>query len=257
MGRTCLGSAVVVTAALALAACGGAGHHEAARPPGPPLAHVCGPAPHGLQAQTSWLRTSDRVRLFAVTAGSGSTGVVLAHESPGGLCGWLPAMPTFTAHGIRVLAFDFRGFQPSAIPPNRIAEDFAPDLQAAIDALRTDGADKVFVVGASFGGAAMLKESVKLHGVAGFVNLSGELDLPTIGNVLPAVRRLRAPLLVMASRDDYYLDAVEARRLIHAAGSSDKQLAIYAGSNHGWDLLEQAPFKRRVWSRLLDWIKAH
>jgi alpha-beta hydrolase superfamily lysophospholipase len=86
------------------------------------------------------------------------------------------------------------------------------------------------------------------------VSLSGELDLPTTGNVLPAVRRLRAPLLVVASRRDYYLDAADAKRLVRAAGSADKQLALYPGSYHGWDLLERAPFRQRVWSRLLGWI---
>lgn len=244
----------VVAAALALAACGG-GHRAATRPAGPRLSRVCfGQVPRGLRAETSWLRASDGIRLFAFTSGSGSTGVVLAHESPGGACGWLPAVPTFTAHGLRVLGFDFRGFPPSASAPNRSADDFAPDLQAAVEALHADGARKVFVVGASFGGAATLEEAAGLHGVAGFVSLSGELDLPTTGNVLPAVRRLRAPLLVVASRRDYYLDAADAKRLVRAAGSADKQLALYPGSYHGWDLLERAPFRQRVWSRLLGWI---
>jgi dienelactone hydrolase len=197
------------------------------------------------------------VRLYAVEAGSGSTGVVLAHESPGGLCGWIPAMPTFAAHGIRALAFDFRGFPPSASPPNRTAGHFAPDLQAAVDALHADGARKVFVVGASFGGAAALNAAPKLHDVAGIVSLSGELDLPTTGNAVAAVRHLRAPLLVLASRQDYYLDAAAAKRLFRAAASPDKQLALYPGYSHGWDLLEQAPFKRRVWSRLLGWLADH
>lgn len=196
----------ILAAALASAACGG-GHEAASRPPGPRLGKICGTLPRGLQPQTSQLRTSDGVRLFSFEAGSGSTGIVLTHESPGDLCGWLPAVPTFTAHDLRVLAFNFRGFQPSAGAPNRTADDYAPDLQAAIDTLHAGGASKVFVVGASFGGAVMLKEAAKLHHVAGFVNLSGEVDLPSIGNVLPAVRRLRAPLLVLASRQDYYLDA--------------------------------------------------
>jgi dienelactone hydrolase len=251
--RRRLRGAGVVVAALATTACGG-GHRGASRPPGPPLARICGTLPHGLLPETSWLRTADRVRLFSFDAGSGSTGVVLAHESPGGLCGWLPAVPTFAAHGLRVLAFDFRGFPPSGSPQDRRAEDFAPDLQAAVDALHADGASEVFVAGASFGGAAMLRNAPKLHGVAGFVNLSGELDLATIGNVLSAVHRLRAPLLVLASRHDYYLDAPEAKRLFRAAGSPDKQLTLYPGSYHGWDLLERAPFKRQVRSRLFCWL---
>jgi dienelactone hydrolase len=123
--------------------------------------------------------------------------------------------------------------------------------------LHADGARQVLVIGASFGGAATLRAAAKLHGVTGFVSLSGELDLPTIGNVLPAVRRLRAPLLVVASRRDYYFDAGDAKRLLRAAGSPDKQLALYSGSYHGWDLLEQAPFRERVWSRLLGWIDEH
>jgi len=157
-----------------------------------------------------------------------------------------------------VLAFDFRGFPPSASAPKRIADDFAPDLQAAVDALHANGASKVFVVGASFGGAAALSESAKLHGVAGFASLSGELELPAHGiDALAGVRELRAPLLVLAFRQDYYLDAAAAKRLVQAAGSTDKQLALYPGYTHGWDLLELAPFRRQVWSRLLGWLAAH
>jgi hypothetical protein len=150
----------------------GGGDDEHQRAPYPDslaawVGRICCPVPHGLHAQPSWLQTSDRVRLFSVEAGSGSTGVVLAHESPGGLCGGIPALPAFAAHGVRTLAFDFRGFPPSASPPNRTSGHFAPDLQAAVDALRADGARKVFVVGASFGSAAALDAAPKLHDVAG------------------------------------------------------------------------------------------
>jgi dienelactone hydrolase len=259
VGRRWLRGAAILVTALASAACGGSGgEHTATHTAGPSLARVCGSLPHGLHAETAWLRTSDHVRLFSFSAGSGKTGVVLAHESPGGSCGWLPAMPTFTAHGLRALAFDFRGFPPSASAPNRIADDFAPDLQAAVDALHDDGADKVFVVGASFGAAAALAEGAKLHGVDGFVSLSGEPELPARGiDALAGVRKLQAPLLVLASRQDYYLDAADAKRVLRAAGSQDKQLALYPGFNHGWDLLERASFRQQVWSRLLGWISAH
>jgi pimeloyl-ACP methyl ester carboxylesterase len=72
--------------------------------------------------------------------------------------GGCPRCRPSTAHGLRVLAFDFRGFPPPASAPNRSADDFAPDLEAAIDA-STRTARKVFVVGAPFGGAATLKEA--------------------------------------------------------------------------------------------------
>ena len=183
---------------------------------------------------------------------------MLAHESPGGLCGWLPAVPNFAAHGPRVLAFDFRGFPPSASAPNRTADDFAPDLQAAVDAMHADGATQGRRRRRVVRRRCRTAEGPKLHGVAGFVSLSGEENLPGRGlNALAAVHRLRAPLLVLASRQDYYLDAAAAKQIVRAAGSADKQLALYPGAYHGWDLLEQAPFKQRVWSRLLGWIDAH
>jgi pimeloyl-ACP methyl ester carboxylesterase len=103
------------------AGCGGG--HAAARPAGPPVSRFCAEVPRDLQLSPSWLRTADGVRLYSIDAGSGSTGVVLAHESPGGLCGWLPALPEFVAHGLRVLAFDFRGFPPAGSPQNERASD--------------------------------------------------------------------------------------------------------------------------------------
>jgi len=219
---------------------------------------VCGQVPKALHAQTSWLRTSDGVRLYSATAGSGSTAIVLAHESPGGMCGWLPAMRFIQAHGLQALAFDFRGFQPSDSPRMAIYDDLGPDLQAAVDAAHADGAKKVFVMGASFGGAAALTFGSQLHGVDGIVNLSGELNL--VGrdlDAIDAVPKLHVPLLFIASRDDPYLDAGDAQKLEHAAGSTDKQLSLYPGTYHGWDLLYLAPFRGRVWSRILGWVEGY
>jgi hypothetical protein len=83
----------------------------------PPLSSTCGDAP-GIVAQPSFVRTADGVDLYALDAGTGSTAVVLVHESPANLCGWLPYIPTLIAAGFRVLAFDLRGFGHSAVPPN-------------------------------------------------------------------------------------------------------------------------------------------
>lgn len=246
-----------VLVAVGSAACGGGGP-AASRPAGPRLTRVCfGDVPHGLQAQTSWLETSDHIRLFAFTSGTGKTGVVLAHESPGGACGWLPAVPTFTAHGLRVLGFDFRGFPPSASAPNRSSDDFAPDLQdggrRAARGRCEEGLRRRRLLRRR-SHARGSREAARSHGLR-----------EPLGRTRSSHDRKRPPrrpppasaALVVAARRDYYLDAADARRLVRDAGSTDKQLALYFGSYHGWDLLEQAPFKREVWSRLLGWIRDH
>lgn len=174
------------------------------------------------------------------------------------MCGWLPVMRTLSVRGLRSLAFDFRGFPPSQSPSTAIYNNLGPDLQAAVDAAHADGAKKVFVMGASFGGAAAITYGHTLHGVDGIVNLSGELNLPGRSlDTFAAAPKLRVPLLIVAGRDDPYLDANAAGTLLRAAGSSDKKLIVVPGSYHGWDLLDLAPRRGQLWSRILAWIVAH
>ena len=86
-------------------------------------------------------------------------------------------MRYLSSHGIAALAFNFRTFAPSGSPRAAIAQHLAPDLQAAIDAAHARGARRVFVMGASFGGAATLAYGPQLHDLAGVINVSGELRL--------------------------------------------------------------------------------
>ena len=228
---------------VAIIGCGGS--HKASGPSAPSLATTCGTLPPGLHATTSWLTADDGVRIYAATAGEGDRVVVLAHESGGlGLCGWIPTMQLLAAQGIRTVAFDFRGTYPSPLPPVRVEDDWRDDVQAAIDAA---DAKKLVVMGASFGGAVVVADGSRLHGVDGIVSLSGEPAIPTrhidaIGNV----GRLRVPLLVVASRLDGYLDEAHARQLVRRAGSADKQVAVFPGRAHGWDILKEPRASRLV-----------
>jgi pimeloyl-ACP methyl ester carboxylesterase len=221
------------------------------------VSQYCGAPPGGLNVATEWLRTSDGVRLWAATAGQGDTTLVLAHESGGaGLCGWLPAMAKLSKDDIHTVAFDFRGVSPSDIPRAEAKfDDLAPDLQAAIDAA---GTKHVFLMGASMGGAASMANAWQLKGLDGLVNLSGEQSIPlrhldAIGNI----GKLRVPFLVIASKDDGYLTGAQARQLVARAGSADKKAVVFPGTNHGWDLLDVAPFRARVYATLLGWLRSH
>src|SRR5436309_184498 len=108
----------------------------------------------GVAATPFWLTASDGTRLYAIEAGSGATTVVLMHEYPADLCGWLPYAATLVHAGLRVLAFDFRDFGDSGRPAGKRASAYGRDVRAAVARARTDGAKRVFLAGASFGGVA-------------------------------------------------------------------------------------------------------
>jgi hypothetical protein len=79
---------------------------------------------------------------------------------------------------------------------------YGRDLRAAVAHLRAEGARAVFLIGASFGGAAALTCAPELS-LAGVISLSGEAQIAGAGlDALAAVPRLRAPVLIVGSRND-------------------------------------------------------
>jgi pimeloyl-ACP methyl ester carboxylesterase len=250
---------------LALASgCGGGGARplDARGPHLPSLAERCGGATAGTHATVGFFRTSDGVRLDGAVLGNGKTGVVLAHESPADLCGWVPYARVLASDGFRVLLIDHRGFgrSDSAGDPSTCGR-FSRDLEAAVAELKREGADKVFLMGASFGGITSMVSGSRLGSrVAGVVSVSGEEQLAnSCGDTrvlsaeldaLAAVPKLRAPFLILGSRDDGYLLPTQARQLERRAGSQHKRLVMFPGGEHGWDILDFGPYHARA-SRIL------
>ena len=221
----------------------------------PQLDRRCGTDATGVKAKVGWFRATDGVLLDGASLGHGKTGVVLAHESPAAdLCGWLPYAKVLSASGFRVLAFDHRHFGLSQSP---IAADkcgrFSKDLAGAVAELEHEGAKKVFLMGASFGGITSMVAGSRLGSrVAGVISVSGEKQLanrcgPTNElDALDAVPRLRTPFLIVGSREDGYLPPSDARMLLRRAGSAHKRLVLFPGGDHGWDILEKAPYRARA-----------
>jgi alpha-beta hydrolase superfamily lysophospholipase len=232
--------------------CGG-GTSESTAGAGPSVATECGDVPDGLDARGLWLHTSDGVRLYAATTGDGDKAVVLLHESPANLCGWLDTMKLLADHGFRAVAIDFRGWGRSTVDRSK-GLSVKPDIEAAVEEAKAEGSDEVFLMGASYGGAAELTYGPDLD-VDGIVSLSGELELPYL-NAIGAVPRLKTPLLVVAGRDDGAANATDAHKLVRAAGSRDKRAAVFPGEYHGWALLDDAPYGPRAQRLVLDWLDA-
>ncbi|MHB8576598.1 MAG: alpha/beta fold hydrolase [Dehalococcoidia bacterium] len=90
--------------------------------------------------------------------GSG-TPVVFSHEFAGSWESWMPQMQFF-ARRYRCIAYNHRGYPPSAVPsdPAAYSEDqLVDDLRGLLDALSIE---RAFIVGLSMGGAVSLKFAI-------------------------------------------------------------------------------------------------
>ncbi|HEU5362463.1 MAG TPA: alpha/beta fold hydrolase [Gaiellaceae bacterium] len=180
-------------------------------------------------------RAADGVRLAGHVFGQGRVGVVLAHQSNGTTCQWSGYGRRLARLGYMPLALDFRGHGGSASASFAASLRLGGDLAAAVRYLRAHGARKVYLVGASMGGSAVLVGGANIRPpVDGVVAVSAAdylLDAPG------AAARLRVPVLYLAgSRDPGAAD--QARRLFKATHERTKSLGVYDDWRHGVDLVD-------------------
>jgi dienelactone hydrolase len=222
----------------------------------PALAEACGTVYSDLPAHTSWVKTSDGVRLYLADIGSGKTTVVLAHGGRSDLCETLDFAGQLLAKGYGIVAFDFRGNGRSQSPSrNRLS--LGRDLSAAVAHARRSGAARVFLVGSSMGGAAIVQNTSALR-VAGRISLSGTRLWPGYGiNNRAGVARIRDPFLYVGTRRDWRAPLKEALGIFRRVGARDKRSVFYPGSNHGWDIIESSSLAAKARPLVLSWIASH
>jgi pimeloyl-ACP methyl ester carboxylesterase len=181
-------------------------------------------------------RAADGTKLVGHRFGSGSTAVVLGHQSQGTLCEWAPYARRLAARGYFVFAFDFRGHGRSQARTGAAANRLALDVAAAVRNVRAFGKRKVFVVGASMGGIATLVAGASVQPpVAGVVAVSAPARFLGLDAVVSAPR-LRAPVLYLAAAGDDnagYDFSEDAQAMYARTASRDKRVAILPGNLHG------------------------
>jgi alpha-beta hydrolase superfamily lysophospholipase len=227
--------ALVVLAAVSAAAGASAGGQRAA--------HDC------VSGGELRFRAADGTRLVGHRFGTGTTGVILGHQSDGDLCEWLPYARRLARLGYVALPIDFRGSGLSQARTGAAADRLAADLAAATKTMRGLGLRKVFLVGASMGGIAALVAGANVAPpVDGVVSLSA----PARFRGLDAVRtapRLRVPVLYLAAEadDNAGYDFSDDARAMHATtAATDKRLAVLPGSLHGVALLARSARARSL-----------
>jgi dienelactone hydrolase len=203
----------------------------------------CG-APHTKAALVRF-SAADGTPLDGVMVGSGTAGVVLAHEYASDLCGAWPFANYLAKRGLRAFAIDLRCFGRSACPAGAAAGRVADDLVAAVAELRHRGVTTVALVGASMGGSAALIAATRVQpAVAAVVSLSGEANPTTLLhlplNARAAVPRLTVPAMFVVANLDQYTSVAETRAMYQAAKTTGKRLVVLPSQFngfHGWQVL--------------------
>lgn len=191
-----------------------------------------------------WFYAGDGTKLVGHRFGRGTTAVILAHQSEGSLCDWLPYARRLARQGYFVFAVDFRGYGFSEVRTGAAANRFAGDLAAATKALRKRGKRKVFLVGASMGGIASLVAAVnESPAIDGVVSISSPSRFRGM-DALKSAPRLRVPVLYLAAADDDnagYDFSRDAEAMHAATAAVDKRLEVLPGSWHGIALVAESP----------------
>ena len=229
----------VLMLAASLAACGGAPEQII----GTDISFLAQAAPN----------SPESVQLRGVDRGEGTVGVVLAHMLGSSQSAWGLFADRLVEEDFRVLTFDFRGHGQSI--GERSASTAALDLVAAVDKMRSLGATKIFVVGASMGGTAavVVAAAQKLEGVV-TISAPATIDKLDAGAV---VGTLDEPSFFIAAADDEkrYTDAARA---FAAAAPEPKRLSILDGTGaHGTDLLTGEATRDRVTDLIVDFLIAN
>jgi pimeloyl-ACP methyl ester carboxylesterase len=187
-----------------------------------------------------WFNAADGTKLVGHRFGKGTTAVILAHQSEGDLCDWVPYARRLASKGYFVFPIDFRGYGFSQARTGPAATRFAADLAAATKAVRKLGKKKVFLVGASMGGMVSLVAAANVQPpVDGVVGISSPARFRGL-DALKSAPRLRVPVLYVAATgdDNAGFDFSQDAQALHAAtAAADKRLELLPGSLHGIGLM--------------------
>jgi len=261
---------VVALVVVALAGCdGSSGEERVASLPRVRVTSVpttTAPAGVGAQCLTpqerpNTVRFSSRngAELTAAVFGEGRRGIVLAHQSPGDLCDWAPYARELAKTGYQALSLDLNGnggSTPSRGTPSDAQFDL--DVAAAVGVLRGRGVEKIVLIGASLGGAAVVKAAAEVEPpVAGVISLSAPATTSGV-DALAAARELDVPALFMAAENDP-VAAQAAEEMHDAAPKQHARLEIYPGVSHGTALLnrEVEPKAQEIRALVAQFIGDH
>jgi pimeloyl-ACP methyl ester carboxylesterase len=191
-------------------------------------------------SQAVTFESADGVPLEGRLFGDGRTAVVLAHMLPADQSSWFSFAERLADQGYLVLTFNFRGYCPGGdagcSQGERDVSAIWQDELGAIDLVRSRGADRVALVGASMGGTASLVAGADpALGIDAIVTLSAPMSIDGLVADPAVLQRGGAAKLFVAGVGD--ATAAVAAEDLYDASPPPKRVEIVPADDHGTDLL--------------------
>lgn len=209
--------------------------------------------PEKLRNQATTLTTSDGVHLSALVLGSGTNGVLLAHEQGYNICSFVDIGTELADRGYLVVIPEYRDHGASQKTDNTQPIDL--DADAALSELKRQGAKRVFLAGASCGGTTAIIAGVRQPlPIDGLIILSSPAQCGP-HDAIPGVKQIKAPSLFVFSPGDYG-GSIEkhVRQLYKASGAADKKLIVDQSGYHGTDMYHMGQQGEVLRSQLIAFI---
>lgn len=178
--------------------------------------------------------TFGATKLAGLVWGTGSTGLLLAHQNQASVCQWLNNAREWVAQGYKVMAFDFSGFGGSPYgSPGKVS-----DVVEAVKAFRAEGVSRIILIGASLGAVAVVAAAPDIAPpVTAIISLSPPV-MYLDADAGKAAPKVTVPALYAAGA--YERTFAEAAKTLYDAStaSPDRQLVLAQGSGlHGVSLI--------------------
>ncbi len=179
--------------------------------------------------------------------GSGTTYVILAHMRPADMTSWFDFARLLADEGYTAIAFNFRGYGESEGDEGEF--NVAADVRGAVAAALDEGANDVFVIGASMGGTGAIATAAS-DNIAGTVAISAPAEFGTLRAPV-LVQLINGPLLLIAADEDGEAanDALDI-----ASDKPDAEILVLPGAQHGTNLFAEHGVE--ITERILEFLEA-
>jgi pimeloyl-ACP methyl ester carboxylesterase len=189
--------------------------------------------------------TEDEINLNGNIFGAGEKWAVLSHMYPTDQQSWFDFAKYLKQNGFGALTFDFRGYGKSE--GEKDISKINIDLEAAVNFLKKNGIERIYLIGASMGGTACLVVAADEE-VNGVIAISAPMEFKGL-DAKDILDSITCPKLFIATEGDG--DADEVAQEFYNKTAEPKAIEILGGNSHGTFIFEEDPANAELLKKLI------